>query len=494
MAFYSVFSRFFELAAGVLLSLLTVKRTASPFQRLGGLTGIMGLTLVVLGFGWADEKAMPWPSAGMPVLGALLLLGGFHAEPKDGVRRLLASYPWVWLGQRSYALYLWHWPVDVVFRWTIGLESLTSRGLAVGLSLLLAAMSTAWIEKPLRHHPLLEQRTQGVRILFFLALVLTGAWGSKQLFEHRARFSLSQVSRHEHDWYVLHRMRSPDLEPGQCRVEFQKRPLPFGEVKRYEPKDCRQGQSSRTLFVVGDSHALMLAALFDQASAELGLRVNLVSLEGCPYLNFRTLLKDREPECRDHFEPLKQYLLEEGRPGDLILMANLMLMRYVDQNERYPISDMAAHLYGGDFPAQAPKVYAEIDETLAAYRHRGFKMILWAPSPLFKAPSFRCADGFNRHNPICEGGLTMPREELEALRRPILSKMRQLEGAGDTIFDGFPILCPEAVCRVTAPNGRPLFFDGDHLSRYGNEVLYPAFKALLVRLGVHPEPPPMGTP
>ena len=124
---------------------------------------------------------------------------------------------------------------------------------------------------------------------------------------------------------------------------------------------------------------------------------------------------------------------------------------------------------------------------------KGLQVILWEPTPLFKAPTFRCSDWFNRQNPICEGGPEMPREELEAMRGPILSQMHQLEGPGSTIFDAFSTLCPEPICRVKAPNGRPLFFDGDHLSRYGNEVIYPTFKSLLGRLGVQPEPLKSGT-
>ncbi|MEY4685430.1 MAG: hypothetical protein RLZ25_1889 [Pseudomonadota bacterium] len=489
LAFYSIFTRFFELATGVLLFLLTRGKQASKFQVFGRLSGFVGIFLILTALGWADESRMPWPFALIPVVGTLLLIGGAQLEPKGLVRRILATSPGVWLGKRSYALYLWHWPVDVVLRWTVGLESVSSRMLAIVVSILLAAISSAWIEKPLRHHPFLEQRPPVVRILFFLALVGAGAWFSKLLFDHRARFSFSQVARHDHDWYMYYRMRSPALGSGQCAVKLEKKSLAFGQLTRYEPEDCRQGKSKRTLFVVGDSHALMLAGLFDQASSEFGLRVNLLSLEGCPYLNFRTLLKDREPECRGHYEPLKDYLLQEGRPGDVILMANLMLMRYADQNERYPIPDMAAYLYGGQFLQQAPKVYAEISEILRAYRNRGLKIMLWAPPPIFKSPSFRCSDWFNRQNPICEGGLEMQREELEALREPILLQMHQLEGPAITVLDAFPILCPEPICRVKAPNGRPLFFDGDHLSRYGNEVIYPTFKALLGQMGVHPERP-----
>jgi len=76
--------------------------------------------------------------------------------------------------------------VDVLLRWTIGLESISTRIFAIGISVLLAAVSTAWIEKPFRHHAVLERWPRGLRIIFFLVLVLAGAGISKFLFDHRA--------------------------------------------------------------------------------------------------------------------------------------------------------------------------------------------------------------------------------------------------------------------------------------------------------------------
>jgi hypothetical protein len=49
------------------------------------------------------------------------------------------------------------------------------------------------------------------------------------------------------------------------------------------------------------------------------------------------------------------------------------------------------------------------------------------------------------------------------------------------VWDAFPVLCPDDICR-TEKDGRPLFFDGDHLSAYGNLVIYPSFKATVMNL------------
>ncbi|MFL6113314.1 MAG: acyltransferase family protein [Catenulispora sp.] len=66
---------------------------------------------------------------------------------------LLAAKPLVWLGERSYALYLWHWPVFDVTRPGVDLawppEAVFV--LRVLLSLLLATLSYRFVETPIRH-------------------------------------------------------------------------------------------------------------------------------------------------------------------------------------------------------------------------------------------------------------------------------------------------------------------------------------------------------
>src|SRR5581483_3649768 len=108
---------------------------------------------------------------------------------------------------------------------------------------------------------------------------------------------------------------------------------------------------------------------------------------------------------------------------------------------------------------------------------KGIQVIFEAPKPVFSSPPFRCSDWFNSMNPICKGGLAQPRTYLERLRAPILTAMNKIvaEENGIQIWDPFPTLCPGEVCGVWH-QGRPLFFDGDHLSAYGNFRLYPSFK------------------
>ena len=123
----------------------------------------------------------------------------------------------------------------------------------------------------------------------------------------------------------------------------------------------------------------------------------------------------------------------------------------------------------------------DAQKRLKPFADNQLKVIFTAPTPVFMAPPFRCSDWFNQANPICIGRNQQPRADLEALRKPIVDNMRQLGELFPNVqvCDAFPVLCPSEVC-LTQKDGRPLFFDGDHLSAYGNSVVYPAFKKAIL--------------
>jgi hypothetical protein len=75
----------------------------------------------------------------------------------------------------------------------------------------------------------------------------------------------------------------------------------------------------------------------------------------------------------------------------------------------------------------------------------------------------------------------MPRDVIFDLRAPVLSAYAQFTQAVPSVavWDPLPALCPGAFCSQSA-DGRPLFFDGDHLSGFGDRLLEPGFAAFLL--------------
>ena len=107
-AFYSPFTRLWELAAGAVLALAV--RRGWQAGRAADALGVAGLGLVVGSLALLDQ-GMPFPGwrAVAPVLGAVLLIA---AGPGGAVNRVvLSARPAVAVGLVSYPLYLWHWPL-----------------------------------------------------------------------------------------------------------------------------------------------------------------------------------------------------------------------------------------------------------------------------------------------------------------------------------------------------------------------------------------------
>ena len=84
--------------------------------------------------------------------------------------RLLASAPMRRIGLLSYSLYLWHWPVFVLMRWTVGLQTPVQMTAAMALVLLLSWVSWRWVEQPFRGP--LSQRLRPGRWVLSGAVVL----------------------------------------------------------------------------------------------------------------------------------------------------------------------------------------------------------------------------------------------------------------------------------------------------------------------------------
>jgi len=145
--FYLPFTRAWELLAGAALacawSRIDQSETASNRRA------VAGLVLIVIALATLNvRRAFPGWWALLPVAGGALLL----SAPAAWINRAVLSWPpIVWIGLISYPLYLWHWPLLVMFA-IIKFEPLTliDRELIL-LSSALLAWGTYWfIERPFR--------------------------------------------------------------------------------------------------------------------------------------------------------------------------------------------------------------------------------------------------------------------------------------------------------------------------------------------------------
>ena len=483
-AFYLITTRFWELGAGVLLyqglALCGRRFDAPPRAVTWWSAGGAWLALAVLAVGMLQSRPgqYPLPGALYPVLGTLGLLGFLHGrEPRGLLLRTLGSRIAVYVGRISYSLYLWHWAVFVLMRWTFGLESVACRIAALALTFALAAASYHVVEQPLRYSARLRRWPRRGVIVAGLLTVAASCWLSTQLIALRPSLSLNTVVRHTADWYPAAVTSSP--QQPDCRLGTQVTNIAGGFLVTYTRSSCAApAEPVPRVFVIGDSHTMAYTSMLTEYVVQTGASVLLYNNGGCPFLS---LQPEREGgACPANAAAASSDMLQRAQAGDVLFLPSLRLARFSNQFAATEEKRTWDAMTGSDALARRRAAEAPAIAALQPLIAKGMRVVLEAPKPVFRAPPFRCADWFNRGNPICQPGLSMPRETLERFRRPVLDGFDRIAAAlpAVSVWDPLPILCPGSTCEVQH-EARPLYFDGDHLSAYGSRLLLPHFERYL---------------
>src|SRR5690554_2334493 len=161
--YYGTDTHSFGLALGAVLALLSThwSRQSADWRRapkvLLPIVGLLAVAaLIAASFLLAADDALTYPGglAVVAVLSGLVILGGI--VPGSYLGRSLDLQPLRWIGERSYGLYLWHWPVFVL---VVGVMPETPRvgasgwmlgAIAAVITVVAAALSYRFVEQPIR--------------------------------------------------------------------------------------------------------------------------------------------------------------------------------------------------------------------------------------------------------------------------------------------------------------------------------------------------------
>jgi peptidoglycan/LPS O-acetylase OafA/YrhL len=196
-AYFITPTRMWELAAGGLIA------TMPPLGAWGGAGRIpsrfvdgvawLGLAmLLVAGIAFTPDTPFPGSAAILPVLGtALVILAASTGSWSP--TRFLRVRPVQHLGDTSYSIYLWHWPLIVL--WPYVFDSISPVGVVaiIGLTLGLATLSKVYVEDAFRFAPSFQPLKPTFRFAVAGMLVLSIAGGA-QLVEAQVRLDQALAS------------------------------------------------------------------------------------------------------------------------------------------------------------------------------------------------------------------------------------------------------------------------------------------------------------
>jgi peptidoglycan/LPS O-acetylase OafA/YrhL len=290
--FYSPFTRLWELLLGAsLFFAMPAPPAGAPAAGPGGtawpwpnVRAIGGLALIAVAVLALDRTSVfPRWLALLPTVGAALVLS---ARPAWLNRTLLSWPPLVGAGLISYPLYLWHWPLLSFARIAMSdTPPLGVRVLLVGVSVMLAWGTFAWLETPVRFGRARKHAVPALvasMALILLAGVLAdraGGWPER---------SINRGTRAAFLQYY-ERMRQRGIA-GAYRAECDFMDWPTGNTRAAIDPGCTAAGPGETWFLWGDSYAQALSHGL-RAIAPPGTAVAQVATSSC-----RPSLVDRDAE------------------------------------------------------------------------------------------------------------------------------------------------------------------------------------------------------
>jgi peptidoglycan/LPS O-acetylase OafA/YrhL len=471
-AFFSPFTRAWELAAGALIALGLLRIPARVPGFVGSIAVVVGLALIVAGV-VAITDAIPFPgvAALLPVLGAVLVIVGGLRGPTLVGRLVLANPVSRYLGRISYSLYLWHWPLLILIPIAIKSDELPVRLGLAGVAVVLAAMSTELVEQPFRRSGLLVVRS---RLSVQLGLAGSLGVGVVALFMSGAITLPSSIP-------------VPWLKPDPIVVELghvrEDLPAHYGDRCNLSFKqqklrtDCVYGdlEGEQTAMLIGDSHAAQWMPALDAYAAENGWRLEVHTKSACAVIDVPVYERDLGRdfgECsawRDdlmkHIRKSKPHVVFVGLSRDYELRSSSGLVQ----------SRQALGFW-----------QEELTELLATLGKRAERVVLLAETPFLNYDPVDCLadpDIFN-----CD-----PAKSLAVDRDYAAVEAAAVEDAGVELLSINDVLCPDASCPVVADD-IVVFRDAHHVTASFMEHLALPVGRLLEGKSPYPTPSPSPSP
>lgn len=463
-AFFGLPTRVWEFLVGGVLALGLVK---PPGERAAAnLAGVIGGLMIAGSLAWLNEASVfPGLSAVPVCLGtALLIWSGMGAGQGLGV---LGLAPVVGLGRASYALYLWHWPL-LVLAADVAQQPLTTpqRLGLVALSLALAVMTWRFVEQPFRRGRVDRPwRRLGVRLL---PLLLPIAAGAALFFCHGLPERLSPAAK------ALADLEETDVNParGAC----------FEHAATAKPQDCHfgagPGGAGDDVLVWGDSHADALTPGVVTWAAARGWGVREVARGGCPPLvgvKVRTMYRFKL-ECEAAADQAMALIASDRKLKLVVLLGRWPLYR--DAPPFYDVNSPRVTMEAISRPGKRQRVSTALKATLDAIARRrpDVRVLVVGPFPELTLSAPECLAQVSqlggRPEVCADVAADLPLARAAPAEDAIRAAIQDRPGVA-VIFPS-ETLCRGGRCAAML-DGRPIYFDDDHLSASGARRLAPAW-------------------
>jgi peptidoglycan/LPS O-acetylase OafA/YrhL len=500
-AYFVTPTRMWELGVGGLLATVTLLRpgrmhpwTATPFAWVG--LGAIGWAAAT----YSGDTPFPGWQAAIPVLGAAAVIAAEPPTSSGWAGRLspgplLAVPPVQWLGDISYSVYLWHWPLIVLVPQATG-HSLTwvDRGAILAATLLLAWLTKVFVEDRFRAArwgvPLRKPFILAVAAMAVVVSLAGAQLVEVQHLSDRAAAALARGLEGDSHCFGSRALDDPSSCPTVGYDQVVPAPIEAATDKSdaydvqadghncwaYKPhfpaRTCVFGDPSATtnVVLVGNSHAGEWLPALERVADTQHLRITTMLASQCAMAAMRQQFETAaySSACLDWVHRATRRIADQH--PDLVVMANRM----------------SVPAEGRERDASVAAYQAGYEAVLGAWRDAGIRTIVLRDTP---APSFSVPD--------CVAEKKASFEDCDGTRSAWLppAPEKQAVAAVDsdlvTLVDLTDHICGPKVCGAVT-GGVITYFDASHLTAtYAatlSEYLGPMIERALAKPGVSPPP------
>ena len=426
---------------------------------------VIGITLICYSI-FSFNSTIPWPGvyALLPVTGAVLILIA-------GQQKSWLTGNWITqrLGRSSYSLYLWHWPLVVALNYTGKLDNINWVITALLLTLLLGELSLKFIEHPCREQLAKRSKLQNI-IILIIALGLVGLM-AQVIYNQKIAGRLPEA-------VTLAANESNNSNPKRKKCMLRSK-------KGGESPLCQFGTGEPNMIVMGDSHANAVISAAGEVASEFDGSAIELTLSICTNLSGLQRYGDKRNACVTFNE---KYIEQLSTTAFLANVPLVLLTRHsyylLGPNELGHKNFGKALVYFSEYNQkpneQLNKEYSQalIETTCQLAESRPVYLVRPIPEMGINVPKTMARNLMLGQKNV---DISISLEEYHQRHAVIWAAQDEAaQQCGAKILNPLPYLCKDGRC-ISQIKGRPIYYDDDHLSEFGNKLLIPMFREVFTK-------------
>ncbi len=460
VGFYGPVTRVWEFAAGALLC-LGGDRLRTPSPRVALLFSVAGAALLGASLFFINGTTpFPGPWTVMPVLGTVLLISSGSATTV--VTRALASRAMVWIGDRSYSIYLWHWPLIVFARlnWSASIPVLVLAAIA---SFVPAAASYRWVEQPVR----LRGPSGGAPFVRLVAATMVPPLMAAAALGYATDRDMWSGSVTGYKAMI----RTPHAaKVADCTITAE-----------WTAETCTWNANADgpPIYLVGDSNADHFSEALIDAATALGRPLIMRLAAGCSYIRGESTIMSRDwrERCNRYPVQAQDYFLDADE--GVVVIAN----SYGDFRETFD-GDRSRQIDVTGDPT-ATTLFSRLGDTVRPLQEAGHEVLLVQTIPhwgLGSSLNWQACTTVKLLADGCQQEMTLA--EVVGRQGAIADVVAGVAASSDSgLLDLTEEICPEGICSAVSAEGMVRYRDGVHITVDQSHALAAAFEAAIAGTG-----------